>query len=207
MIYRLRLGVNFSAQRVVAPLGLAVAQQTRSFPRKWESTRRPTHFQALAEWTPAFAGMTGGGGAHLARMTPLPPSGRWRYLEQDLFRNCGIPTLWRASGSSRECPPAFFAGRAAPNDSWPEKPQTCKERRSALPAISRQAQTCCGAHGVRAVHFPASTRNRRRARPGPVPSPSGERASSRRPEAGAPQDCGARARGSPSTVDSEARRR
>jgi hypothetical protein len=57
---------------VVASFDPSFLTTDTSFPRKRESSFYAAHSRRIAEWIPAFAGMTCGWGLHIAQMTPPP---------------------------------------------------------------------------------------------------------------------------------------
>src|SRR5437016_2016973 len=54
---------------MVESFGIGSLSEHRSFPRKRESSPSAAHFQWLAEWIPAFVGMTAPGNGHGRQMT------------------------------------------------------------------------------------------------------------------------------------------
>jgi hypothetical protein len=57
---------------VLVSFGMGCLSKHSSFPRKRESSPSAPHFQWLAEWIPACAGMTAPGSTRISQMTPQP---------------------------------------------------------------------------------------------------------------------------------------
>src|SRR5208337_435286 len=115
-----------------------------SFPRKRESSPSAAHFQWLAEWIPAFAGMTAPESARVSQMTPLPdggsvgavrePPGHQAHFCKGASRSAPQPrepgvavrrqwSIEPASDGGREIPRT--SQRGSPRYTWCVRPMPC----------------------------------------------------------------------------------
>ena len=80
-------------QGMVVSFGIGSPSKHRSFPRKRESSPSAAHFQWLAEWIPASAGMTAPGNARSPQMTPAPGRGSGRIVRSKAAASAGYVDL------------------------------------------------------------------------------------------------------------------